>query len=174
MALTAVEAELLLIQKLKKSQINLLQNGVRLVSLAGRPIDELLRDASTARFKLAKRFLHSANRLARHKPVSHRDVVSRAYYSIYHSARAVSFLTQPGDDFEAHDKVPTGLPSDLPDVERWRNNIKDARLKRNEADYEPFMPSDPHFRAASSAILKMAQEFAQVAATYLKAKGCNL
>jgi hypothetical protein len=54
MALSAVEAELLLIQKFKKSQINLLQNGVRLVGVAGRPIDDLLRDASAARFKQGK------------------------------------------------------------------------------------------------------------------------
>jgi hypothetical protein len=35
MALTAVEKELLLIQKFKKNQINLLENGVRLVGVAG-------------------------------------------------------------------------------------------------------------------------------------------
>jgi type I restriction enzyme R subunit len=41
------------------------------------------------------------------------------------------------------------LPSDLPNVEAWRNKIKDARLKRNEADYEPFLSSDPTFSSLS-------------------------
>ena len=49
MALTTVEAELLLIQKFKKSQINLLQNGIRIVGLAGKPIDDLLRDGTTSK-----------------------------------------------------------------------------------------------------------------------------
>src|SRR5260370_26308436 len=109
MALTPIEMELLLIQKFRKSQIDLLKNGVRLVGVAGRPIEDLLRDASAARFKLAKRFLRSSTRLISHKPALHRDVVSRAYYAIYHSARAVSFLTHPGDDYEHHDKVAIGL-----------------------------------------------------------------
>jgi hypothetical protein len=174
MALTAVEKELLLIQKFKKNQINLLENGVRLVGVAGKPIEDLLREVSSARFKLAKRFLRSSTYLMSHKPVLHRDVVSRAYYAIYHSARAVSFLTHPGDDYEPHDKVASGLPGDMPDVETWRNKIKDARLKRNEADYEPFMSSDPTFRIASHATNELAVEFLGVCSIYLKGKGCRL
>jgi uncharacterized protein (UPF0332 family) len=174
MALTVVENELLKLQKFNKNQINLLQNGVRLVGVAGRPIEDLLRDASSARFKLAKSFLRSSNRLISHKPALHRDVVSRAYYAIYHSARAVSFLTHPGDDYEHHDKVASGLPSDLSNVEVWRNKIKDARLKRNEADYEPFLSSDPTFRKASLATNKLAVEFVGVCAIYLKGKGCRI
>lgn len=174
MPLSPIELELLVIQKFRKSQIDLLKNGVRLVGVAGRPIDDLLRDASTARFRLAKRFLRSAVRLKSQRPALNRDVVSRAYYAIYHSARAVSFLTQPGDDYEAHDKVANGLPTDLPDVENWRNKIKDARLKRNEADYEPFMASDPNFRNASTSILKTAVDFTNACSSYLKAQGCQL
>jgi uncharacterized protein (UPF0332 family) len=100
--------------------------------------------------------------------------VSRAYYAIYHSARAVSFLTHPGDDYEHHDKVASGLPSDLPNVEVWRNKIKDARLKRNEADYEPFLSSDPTFRKASLATNKLAVDFLVVCSIYLKGKGCRI
>jgi len=108
----------------------------------------------------------SSQQLAPHKPVLHRDAVSRAYYAVYHAARAVAFLN-PGDDYEHHDKVANGLPLDLPDVELWRNKIKDARLKRNEADYEPFMNSNPSFRLASAAITKTATEFLAVCSTYL-------
>jgi hypothetical protein len=78
----------------------------------------------------------------------------------------------PGDDFEEHDKVANGLPADLPDVELWRNKIKDARLKRNEADYEPFMSSDPQFKSASAATLRVADDFFRVCLTYLRSKGC--
>jgi uncharacterized protein (UPF0332 family) len=174
MALTPVEQELLRLQKFKKHQINLMQNGVRLEGLAGARIEDLLRQASSARFTLAKRFLRSSRYLMSHRPVLHRDVVSRAYYSIYHSARAVSFLTHPGDDYEEHDKVANGLPADLPDVELWRNKIKDARLKRNEADYEPYMSSDPQFKRASAATLSLAGDFIGVCSTYLRSQGCSV
>lgn len=174
MGLNALEQELLRLQKFSKNQINLLQNGVRLVGISGKQIDDLLRDASEARFRLAKRFLRSSKHLAGHKPVLHRDVVSRSYYAVYHAARAVAFLTQPGDDYEHHDKVANGLPNDLPDVELWRNKIKDARLKRNEADYEPFMNCDPTFRVASAETMKIATEFLGVCTTYLRGKGCKV
>ncbi|MBR0969608.1 HEPN domain-containing protein [Bradyrhizobium japonicum] len=174
MALTPIEHELFKLQKFKKNQINHMQNGVRLAGLAGVPLEDLLRQASSARLKLAKRFLRSSRHLMSHRPVLYRDVVSRAYYSIYHSARAVSFLSHPGDDYEEHDKVATGLPPDLPDVEVWRNKIKDARLKRNEADYEPFMVSDPQFKRASATVLSTANDFIVVCSTYLRSEGCNV
>jgi hypothetical protein len=109
MGLNALEQELLKLQKFHKNQINLLQNGVRLAGVSGKQIDDLLREASAARFRLARRFLRSSKHLALHKPVLYRDVVSRAYYAVYHAARAVSFLTHPGDDYEHHDKVANGL-----------------------------------------------------------------
>ena len=174
MALTPIEHELFKLQKFKKNQINHMQNGVRLAGLAAAPLEDLLRRASSARLRLARRFLRSSRYLMSHRPVLYRDVVSRAYYSIYHSARAVSFLTYPGDDCEEHDKVATGLPPDLPDVEVWRNKIKDARLKRNEADYEPFMVSDPQFKQASATTLSAATDFIVVCSTYLRSKGCNV
>src|SRR5688572_24304784 len=132
MPLSPLEAELVSLQKFKRSQISLLRNGVRIEGLAGRPIEHLLREASSARFQLAKRFLHSARHLLGARPKLHRDAISRAYYAMYHAARAVAFLTNEGDDYEPHDKLASGLPKDFPDMENWQNELKIARLLRNE------------------------------------------
>jgi hypothetical protein len=45
MALTPVEHELLKLQKFKKNQINLMQNGVRVAGLTGAPLEDLMRQA---------------------------------------------------------------------------------------------------------------------------------
>ena len=172
MRLSALEQELLKLQKLNRHQINLLQNGVRPVGVSGKQIDDLLREASAARFQLARWFLRAPNNSRRTSPFS---IGTR-----YRGLTTLSIMrpeqlrsSHPGDDYERHDKVANGLPLDLPDVELWRNKIKDARLKRNEADYEPFMNSNPSFRLASAAITKAATEFLAVCSTYLRGKGCR-
>lgn len=174
MPLSPTEIELALLLKFKKSQINLLRNGVRIEGVAGRAIDELIKDASAARFRLALRFLNSANKLRSLRPMLHRDSISRSYYAMYHSARAVVFLAHQGDDFEAHDKLAGGMPADFPDVEKWKNELKEARLKRNEADYDPYPPGHLPFRVMSFALFRSASEFATECSTYLEGKGCAL
>ena len=78
MALTPIEHELFKLQKFKKNQINHMQNGVRLAGLAGVPLEDLLRQASSARLKLAKRASSaSSQHLMSHRPCSIQGMWSR-------------------------------------------------------------------------------------------------
>jgi len=52
---------------------------------------------------------------------------------MYHAARAVVYLAHQGDDHQEHDQLYKNLPDDFLDVAVWKNELKDARLKRNEA-----------------------------------------
>lgn len=60
MALTSIELELHALIKLKKAQIALLRNGVRIEAVAQSSIDDLLKQGVSQRFKLSRRFLLSA------------------------------------------------------------------------------------------------------------------
>jgi uncharacterized protein (UPF0332 family) len=174
MRLSAVENEIAVLQRFKKNQIDLLRNGVRIEDLAGRRIDDLIKEASAARFRLSVRFLQSAKRLVAQRPMLHRDSISRSYYSMYHAARAVVFVAYQGDDYEPHDKLAGGMPADFPDIEQWQNDLKEARLKRNEADYDPFPSGHASFRASSNALFNTATRFSRECLAYLRARGCPL
>lgn len=93
---------------------------------------------------------------------------------MYHAARSVVFLNHKGDDFEDHDKVANNLPRDFPGIERWQNDFKEARLKRNEADYEPYPTKDSAFSSVSIALLNSSEEFSVVCSSYLRGQGCDL
>lgn len=138
MALSPFETELLQLAKYKKSQIDWLRNGIRIEQLAGRPIDDLVLHACTARHRLASHFLISANVLLKAKPARHRDSISRSYYALYHAARAVVYCSNKGDDHQEHDQLYRHLPADFPNTDGWKSELKEARLKRNEADYDFF------------------------------------
>jgi uncharacterized protein (UPF0332 family) len=173
-ALSPLEVELLLISKYKKSQIDWLRNGIRIEQAAGRSIGDLLLQACAARHSLAGHFLKSAALLLKVKPARHRDGISRSYYSMYHAARAVVFLANQGDDHQEHDQLYRFLPSDFPDVDSWQNELKDARLKRNEADYDFFPKSNLSFRTASISLFGKAKEFHAECTHYLRNRGCPL
>lgn len=172
MAVSQLELELHSLLKFKKSQVDLLKNGVRLQAVGGGTIESLMLKACADRFALSGYFLQSAARLRKMRPPSHRNSTSRSYYSMYHAARTVSFLFHAGDDNQDHKDLHKGIPDEFPDSERWRNDLKEARLRRNEADYEPYPIPDDEFSAISSQQLKTATDFLSVAEQYLRGKGC--
>ena len=110
----------------------------------------------------------------RTSPARHRDSISRSYYAMYHAARAVVYLAHQGDDHQEHDQLYKAIPSDFPDVEVWKNELKDARLKRNEADYEFFSETMGSFRPASGLLFDKATEFDVICTDYLRNRGCEL
>jgi uncharacterized protein (UPF0332 family) len=173
-ARSPLEVELLLISKYKKNQIDFLRNGIRIEKATGRTIDDLVLQACAARHSLAGHFLKSAEMLVKLKPARHRDGISRSYYSMYHAARAVVYLAKQGDDHQEHDQLYKFLPSDFPDVENWQNELKEARLKRNEADYDCFPSSSLAFRTASLSLLGKAKNFHLECKNYLGNRGCPL
>lgn len=174
MPLSPFEREIQALIKLEKSRIALIKNGVRIEQVCGRPIDDLVIVGCVARFGLAKNFFDAARRLRRMKPALHRNSISRSYYSMYHSARAISYLMTPGDDHQEHKDLHKGIPEDFPNREQWQNDLKGARLQRNEADYEPYPSVEAEFGDVSRTQLAVAADFLAVSELYLRGKGCPL
>ena len=148
------------------------KEGVHLESASGRTIDDLIAQACADRLRLAAGFLDDADRSMRSRPPMRRSAVGRYYYAMYQAARAVVFFRTPGDDHEQHSDLPKWLPADFPDVERWKNSLKDARLRRNEADYDPYPGADTDFAEAARTLKSDARALVAEARTYLLAKGC--
>lgn len=172
MALTQLEEALQSLLEFKKAQIDLLKNGVRLETIGQQTIDALMLKACVDRFALSQHFLGSAARLRKMRPACYRNSTSRSYYSMYHAARTVSYLYHSGDDHQDHRELHKGIPDEFPDAERWRNDLKEARLRRNEADYDPYPMADDDFADVSRIQLRVATDFLQAAEQYLRGKGC--
>jgi uncharacterized protein (UPF0332 family) len=102
----------------------------------------------------------------------YRIVIARSYYSMYHAIRAVVFFSHGGDDHEEHSALPKHIPPDFPERARWENKLKNARLERNRAEYDPYPKSEKAYAGAATDILTDAQTFLTLARLYLRKKGC--
>jgi uncharacterized protein (UPF0332 family) len=173
-ALSPRQVELQVITKYRKVQVSLLKNGARIEHICADTISNLILSASADRFHLAQEFFASAQRMFRSRPPMQRNVISRSYYGMYHAARAVAYLHHEGDDHESHNDLHKGLPGDFPDVDLWKNALKDARLRRNEADYDPYPPDDSAFRLHGQSQIIIADKFIGEAEAYLRARGCPI
>lgn len=125
------------------------------------------------RIDLAKKFLRTATYLKNNGRSNYRSLMSRAYYSMYHAARATVYFMHGGDDHEEHSKLPTNLPDDFPNKNIWVNDLKLARLERNKADYDPY-PNDIQFKSDSLNYLAKAHDLIRVTTLYLQSKGLHL
>jgi uncharacterized protein (UPF0332 family) len=152
-------AHLLELSRSHAKAINQFRLGVQLNTHSGLTIDELLERAARDRFGLAQESLRASKWVLGTSNPRFRVVVARAYYAMYHAARAVVFFIEGGDDHEAHLELPKHLPKDFPERERWENEIKGARYERNRADYDPYPKSDSAFTSAASTTLSAAEEF---------------
>jgi uncharacterized protein (UPF0332 family) len=88
-----------------------------------------------------------------------RSAISRHYYAMYHSARAIAFAHHGGDDFQSHHNLPRNLPSSLTDVLLRETQLNDARLLRNQADYDPYPSKQHEWEADARALGVVASEF---------------
>lgn len=172
MSLGPADQRLLRIGGSAAKDLNAFKEGAYLEHSSGRTIDDLIAQASADRLSLAQGLLADAERAMRARPPMRRTAVSRYYYAMYQAVRAVVFFRIQGDDHEAHSELPKWLPADFPDADRWKNALKDARLRRNEADYDPYPAADVDFREAASQLKTEARELVAEARSYLLAKGC--
>jgi uncharacterized protein (UPF0332 family) len=173
MARKIIDEHLLRIAKAHAKEISNFRLGIHLHSTTGYGVDTLVSNASRDRLRLARQILAGARWAAGQKP-QYRLALARAYYSIYHAARAVVFFVEGGDDHEAHSELPKHIPKDFPNCNLWENTIKTARFERNRADYDPYPKLDHAFADAAKCTLKSAQEFLPLARQYLLRKGCKL
>lgn len=162
------------IVKKKKGDFEGYAFGAYLERSTGYSIDELRIKTVHDRLSLSKQFLEDANSALDSTPPRNRSAISRAYYSLYHAARAVAFFMHRGDDYQEHAVLPTKLPIDFPDHAIWQNDLSAARLDRNEADYEPYPKGDKPFRAAALKYIDLATTFLPMAKRYLYQKGCRI
>lgn len=172
MSLTSNERALLRVSKSRKSVLADFKEGVYLESSMGRAIDDLRDQASADRLQFAESFLLVGDRLLRTRPPMFRIAVGRFYYGMYHAMRAVVYFKVYGDDHEQHSELPTKTPSDFPRAAYWTNELKDARLRRNESDYDPYPADDRSFRTVARDMQTKGHSLATEARAYLKLKGC--
>ena len=132
----ANDNDLTFVSKGTKERLDLLAAGVSLEKRTGYSISILRGKAVGDRLGLARFILKNAEHALTQAVPSYRTAVSRAYYSMYHAARALSFFSNGGDDYEEHSKLPGNIPKDFPSRASWENKLKRARLERNRADYD--------------------------------------
>lgn len=164
-------AQLREISKAQKHRIDAMRWGAALVAQTGESIDTVVGGICKHRMQLAEYFLRTAKEAMDAKHHRCRLCVSRSYYAMYHSARAVVYFSHGGDDHEEHSKLPNHIPPDFPSHTHWQNALKNARLKRNEADYDPYPLTDSAFKNDASTQLVLAQQLVKSAKAYLKTKG---
>jgi uncharacterized protein (UPF0332 family) len=157
----------------EKHMLDLFTEGASIERRSTRSIVDLRHQASVDRIALSKAFEHTANKLMKARPRQYRSAISRYYYSMYHAARAVVFFTYGGDDHEAHSVLPRHLPRDFPNQVLWQNELKNARLNRNGADYDPYPSNSAHWRGLATSLSSTAPIFHSLAKNYLKTKGCS-
>lgn len=174
MAAPKFDDEFLLVAKSLTSATSQYKHGVHLEAKTGLRIDEIIDKAAADRFKLSERIYKSAKVASTLKPKQNRLVIARCYYSIYHATRSVVYFRERGDDFEAHSELPKHLPGDFPNRIGWENKIKNARLDRNRADYDPYPVGETGFSSTALSSLTVAKDFLRVTKNYLSAKGCKV
>jgi uncharacterized protein (UPF0332 family) len=173
MAQYAPPSTLIRVSKASKREATQWDEGVWLTDSTGRTIEALRHRAVADRLALARSFRRQAERMLATTPPFYRDAVSRFYYSMYHAMRAVVFFIERGDDFEAHSKLPGKTPKDFPRADLWRNALKDARLTRNAADYDPYPKSDSAYRKIAHELQRHSAELVRESHSYLRSKGCS-
>lgn len=106
------------------------------------PIALLIQQATSDRLLLAGEHLRAGDQLIFSNQF--RSAISRHYYAMYHAARSIVYADFRGDDHERHNVLPRHLPAKLPDKIAREQQLIDARLLRNEADYDvyPFSISE--------------------------------
>lgn len=169
-----VPDHVLRVAKAKNGQLKLWREGAHIARDTGRPFEDLQRLAATARWRFAYALRSEGNRAVRLVPPMYRFAVTRFYYAMYHSMRAVMYLEYDGDDHEQHSVLPTKDVVGLDPTTGWQNKLKDARTYRNQADYDPYPRSDLAWRDVAMELQRNAKEFLALSRAYLSAKGCVL
>jgi uncharacterized protein (UPF0332 family) len=164
---------LLKVTRAKKVEIGFFSEGVRLEQASNHTIEDLRHRATADRLKLAEDFLAAGEALMKARPTQYRHAVGRFYYSMYHSMRAVVYFIHGGDDHDKHLMLPSKTPHDFLNHNIWQNNLKDARIRRQEADYDPYPLSKVSWRRPAKELSIQAPELIRLSRDYLKTKGCQ-
>lgn len=133
------------------------------------PIDDLLKRAISERFSLASIHMHVGDSCL--AADQFRTAICRFYYAMYHAARAISFGHHRGDDYQQHSVLPDHLPPTIPNKATLRNDLMDARLMRNGADYDPYPAGEGPWAADAQRLAGTAAGFVQECEAFALAEG---
>jgi uncharacterized protein (UPF0332 family) len=100
------------------------------------PLPRIFGQITSDRLSLSGQQIKAGDRLIAN--MEFRSAISRHYYSMYHAARAIVFVNHGGDDFQQHTVLSRNLPPTLTDYALRESQLTDARLLRNQADYDPY------------------------------------
>ena len=133
------------------------------------PLPQLVTQVTSDRLLLAGEHLRAGDQLI--FALQFRSAISRHYYAMYHAARAIVFADVGGDDHQSHSVLPRNLPQKLPDIARREQELVDARLLRNEADYDIYPPTASDWESDARGLAVIAAEFVQVFEDFALASG---
>ncbi|MEU5609477.1 HEPN domain-containing protein [Streptomyces sparsogenes] len=101
----------------------------------------------------------------------YRSSISRHYYAMYHAARAVVFAANRGDDYERHNVLPRNLPTALQDSAVRESELTNARLLRNQADYDVYPLNESEWEGDARALSVTAANFLQACESFASTNG---
>ncbi|MFK0214786.1 HEPN domain-containing protein [Streptomyces sp. NPDC090298] len=128
-----------------------------------------MQQAVTDRLSLAGEHLRSGDHLL--FAGQFRSAISRHYYAMYHAGRAIVYATNRGDDFERHHILPRNLPSGLPEKSKLEGELTNARLLRNQADYDAYPLNESDWAADSRSLSVTAANFLQACQDFASTNG---
>ncbi|MFI2113153.1 hypothetical protein ACH489_01695 [Streptomyces rubiginosohelvolus] len=133
------------------------------------PLAQLMRQVVSDRLFLAGEQLRAGDHLL--LGGQHRSAISRHYYAMYQAARAIVFAETRGDDYERHNILPRNLPPTLEDSATREAELTNARLLRNQADYDVYPLSDSDWETDARALAATAVNFLQICETFASTNG---
>ncbi|MFE7302585.1 HEPN domain-containing protein [Streptomyces sp. NPDC057579] len=133
------------------------------------PVAQLMQQVVVDRLLLAGEHLRAGDHLL--FSAQYRSAISRHYYAMYHAARSVVFAENRGDDYERHNVLPRNLPSNLPDQAARENELTDARLLRNQADYDAYPLNEIEWENDARTLAVTAANFLQSCESFASTKG---
>ncbi|MEV0353123.1 hypothetical protein AB0H88_45840 [Nonomuraea sp. NPDC050680] len=165
-AITPADQMLLHISTCKKAAIDAFPVG------GGRhpfPLAQLVQQVISDRLILAGEHLRAGDQLL--FATQYRSAISRHYYAMYQAARAIVFAETRGDDYERHSILPRKLPPHMKDAAIRENELTDARLLRNQADYDIYPIGQSDWEDEARQLAVTSAEFVQACEDFASGNG---
>ncbi|MET8715881.1 hypothetical protein ABZV52_22275 [Streptomyces sp. NPDC004735] len=165
-AVTLADQMLLHISTSKSATISALPSGGSKYPF---PTAQLLQQVVSDRLLLAGGHLRAGDALLFSS--QYRSAISRFYYAMYQAARAIAFAETKGDDHERHNILPRKLPAALGNLPVREAELVDARLLRNQADYDVYPVSEPDWEQDARGLSATAANFVQTCESFALTNG---
>ncbi|MEW2436720.1 hypothetical protein AB0952_21625 [Streptomyces caniferus] len=133
------------------------------------PTAQLLQQIVSDRLLLAGGHLRAGDALL--FASQYRSAISRFYYAMYQAARAIAFAETKGDDHERHNVLPRKLPEGIDNPAVREAELVEARLLRNQADYDVYPINESDWEGEARALSATAATFVQTCESFALTNG---